>query len=44
MQIVQTSLRHPGTCREAVVVPLVDFVSPIGVAAGRYVQLRGVST
>jgi len=37
MQVVQTSLKHPGTGRVAAVVPLVDFVTPVAVAAGRYV-------
>ena len=41
MQIVQTSLRHSGTGREAAVVRLEDFVSPIVVAASRYVLVIG---
>lgn len=37
MRIVQTPLKHLGTGREAAVVPMVDFASPIATAAGRYV-------
>lgn len=37
MRIVQTPLKHLGTGREAAVVPMVDFASPIAIAAGRYV-------
>jgi hypothetical protein len=35
MQVVKNSLRHPGTSREAVIVRVEDFVSPIVVAARR---------
>jgi hypothetical protein len=41
VHIVQTSLRHPGTGREAAVVRLEDFVSPVVVAASRYVLVIG---
>jgi hypothetical protein len=37
MQIVQTSLKHPGTGGPAAVIPVHDFSTPIAVAAGRYI-------